>query len=237
MENTTIAEMLAAVEERILRACERSKRERGEVSIVAVTKTFGPDVVEEALAAGLRIFGENRVQEAAAKMPLCPSYAEWHLIGNLQRNKVRHALTLFPVIHAVDSIKLLEAIDKVADEEGLRPQILLEVNVSGEASKFGFKPDAVAAAIEAALSANNLTVCGLMTMAPFVPDAAETRPYFAKLRNLRDQLEQTFAIGLPQLSMGMSNDFEVAVEEGATLIRLGTVLFGHRRKWRDMQEE
>ena len=231
MEQPTIADCLADVQRRIAAACGRAGRKPDEVEIIGVTKTFGPDVVEDAWRAGLRKFGENRVQEGAAKIPQCASGPEWHLIGHLQRNKVRPALELFSVIHAVDSARLLQQIDRVADEIGQRPQILLEVNVSGEASKFGLKPDEVAGVVERALQARALTLIGLMTMAPFCPDPEATRPVFARLRELRDRLQREMDIGLPQLSMGMSNDFEVAVEEGATWVRLGTVLFGHRRKW------
>jgi pyridoxal phosphate enzyme (YggS family) len=237
METPTISDCLAVVQQRIADACTRSGRQPGDVQIVAVTKTFGPDVIEDAICAGLHIFGENRVQEGAAKIPACPSGPAWHLIGHLQRNKVRPALELFTVLQAVDSARLLQQIDSVASETGLQPQILLEVNVSGEASKFGLKPEEVPAVVEQALQARAVTLIGLMTMAPFCPDPQQTRPVFARLRELRDRLAQDFGVGLPQLSMGMSNDFEVAVEEGATWVRLGTVLFGHRQKWASMLRE
>lgn len=237
METPSITDCLTAVRQRIADACTRSGRQSGDVQIVAVTKTFGPDVVEDALCAGLHIFGENRVQEAAAKIPACPGGPVWHLIGHLQRNKVRPALELFPVLHAVDSARLLQQIDSVASDAGQQPQILLEVNVSGEASKFGLKPEDVPAVVEQALQARAITLIGLMTMAPFFPDPQQTRPVFARLRELRDRMARDFGIGLPQLSMGMSNDFEVAVEEGATWVRLGSVLFGHRQKWASMQRE
>jgi pyridoxal phosphate enzyme (YggS family) len=234
MEQPTIADCLSDVRQRIAAACSRAGRTPDDVEIVAVTKTFGPDVVEDALCAGLRLFGENRVQEAAAKIPSCPSVPAWHLIGHLQRNKVRPALELFSVIHAVDSARLLQQIDSVASEAGHQPQILLEVNVSGEASKFGLKPEDVPAAVEQALQARAVTLIGLMTMAPFCPDPQQARPVFARLRELRDRMVRDFGVGLPQLSMGMSNDFEAAVEEGATWVRLGSALFGHRQKWAAM---
>jgi pyridoxal phosphate enzyme (YggS family) len=232
-----ISDCLAEVKARIADACARAHRAPDGVAIIGVTKTFGPEVVAEAWEAGLRRLGENRVQEAAAKIPACPSGPEWHLIGHLQRNKVRLALEIFPVIHAVDSIRLLEQIERVADEAGCQPRVLLEVNVSGEASKFGLKPEEVPAVIERTLAARAVTLVGLMTMAPFVPDPQMARPVFAKLRELRDRLQQSHGVGLPHLSMGMSNDFEVAVEEGATWVRLGTVLFGHRPKWKPQQQE
>lgn len=231
----SIADCVAAARSRIDAACARAGRQPDEVEIIGVTKTFGPDVVAEAWQAGLRMLGENRVQEAAAKIPQCGSGPEWHLVGHLQRNKVRPALDLFSVIHAIDSLKLFEHMDGVADEAGCRPRVLLEVNVSGEASKFGLQPSEVAGVLERAMQARALTVIGLMTMAPFCQDPELTRPVFRRLRELRDNLQQNLGVGLPQLSMGMSNDFEVAVEEGATWVRLGTSLFGHRQKWTVMR--
>jgi pyridoxal phosphate enzyme (YggS family) len=230
-EATDIAGRLDAVRARIAAACGRAGRDPAGVEIVAVTKTFGPDVVRDAWQAGLRRFGENRVQEAAVKIPVCGSGPEWHLVGHLQRNKVRPALEIFPVIHAVDSARLLEHIARVAGEIGCQPTVLLEINVSGEASKFGLRPEAAPEAIERALELRAVTLSGLMTMAPFSPDPERTRPVFSRLRTLRDEWSARFGIGLPHLSMGMSGDFEVAVEEGATWVRLGTVLFGHRRPW------
>lgn len=232
-----IAEPLRLARERIDGACRKVGRDPAEVEIVGVTKTHGPDVVSDAWEAGIRIFGENRVQEAAWKIPACVSGPEWHLIGHLQRNKVRHALELFSVIHSVDSLRLLEQIERVADESGHRPEILLEVNVSGEASKDGLAPEQVPEVVEYALGCRNVTLTGLMTMAPFAADAEQARPFFGRLRCLRDEWERAFGIGLPRLSMGMSNDYVVAVEEGATWVRLGTVLFGHRPKWRPQTEE
>ena len=231
-----IVDCLAEVQQRIAAACARAGRKADEVEVIGVTKTFGPEVVTEAWQAGLRKLGENRPQEAAAKIPLCPCGPEWHLIGHLQRNKVRLALELFPVIHAVDSLRLLEQIDRVADETGCQPRILLEVNVSGESSKFGLKPEELPAMVEKTLQTRAVTLVGLMTMAPFFPDPQQTRPVFARLRELRDRLQRDLGVGLPHLSMGMSNDYEVAVEEGATWVRLGTLLFGHRPKWNAQRE-
>ncbi|MFZ4398170.1 MAG: YggS family pyridoxal phosphate-dependent enzyme [Kiritimatiellia bacterium] len=233
----SLADCLTAAQQRMAAACARAGRKPEEVEIIGVTKTFGPDVVAEAWQAGLRKLGENRIQEAAAKIPQCPSGPEWHLIGHLQRNKVRAALEFFSVIHAVDSLRLLEQIDRVADEAGCQPRILLEVNVSGEVSKFGLKPEDVPAVVEKTMQTRAVTLVGLMTMAPFFPDPQQTRPVFARLRELRDRLERDLGVGLPHLSMGMSNDFEVAVEEGATWVRLGTSLFGHCPKWAVQREE
>ncbi len=232
-----LADILSGVKEHIAEACARAGRRLDEVEIIGVTKTHGPEVVREAWEAGIRLFGENKVQEAAWKIPECVSGPEWHLIGHLQRNKVRPALELFSVIHSVDSVRLLEQIEHVAGESGRRPEILLEVNVSGEASKDGLRPEQVPEVIERALGCRNITLTGVMTMAPFCPDAELIRPVFAKLRGLRDRWEKDFGIGLPNLSMGMSNDYRVAVEEGATWVRLGTVLFGTRPKWRSQRED
>jgi len=233
----TVSEILEGVKARIAAACAKSGRDPDAVEIIGVTKTHGPDVVREAWESGIRIFGENKVQEAAWKIPESIGGPEWHLIGHLQRNKVRPALELFSVIHSVDSLRLLEQIERVADENGQRPEILLEVNVAGEASKDGMRPEDVPAAIEYALGCRSLTLTGVMTMAPFCPDPELARPVFAKLRECRATWEQQFDIGLPHLSMGMSGDYAVAVEEGATWVRLGTVLFGHRPKWKPQRED
>ena len=230
-ETRDFAETLAEVKGRIAAACARAGRDPADVEIVAVTKTHGAEVVEEAWRAGLGIVGENKVQEAAWKKPLSPSGPSWHLIGHLQSNKVRHALELFDFIHSVDSAKLADRINFVADEMGASPRILLEVNVSGEKSKSGMKPEEVAPTVAHILeSCPRVTVEGLMTMAPFSENPEDARPYFRRLRELRDGTERSLGVGLPRLSMGMSGDYEVAVEEGATWVRLGTVLFGDRPK-------
>ena len=227
-----LEDILAEIDGRIAAAAEKSGRARGDVEIGAVTKTHGPETVREAWNAGLGIVGENKVQEAVWKKPLCASGPEWHLIGHLQGNKVRHALELFSCIHSVDSAALVERIARISEEIGARPSILLEVNMSGERSKSGLRPQDVPAAVEAALAHPCLTLEGFMTMAPFVPHdkVEETRPVFAGLRELRDAMETEFGASFPRLSMGMSGDYEVAVEEGATWVRLGTVLFGERPK-------
>ncbi len=222
---------LERVRGKIAAACARAHRDVSEVEIVAVTKTHGPEVVQDAWRAGLHMVGENKVQEAAWKKSASVTGPEWHLIGHLQANKVRHALMLFDYIHSVDSIHLADKIQRVADEMGLSPRILLEVNVSGEKSKSGMKPEEVEESLTHILEAcPRLTVEGLMTMAPYSEKAEDSRPYFRKLRELRDRLEAQLNIGLPRLSMGMSGDYEVAIEEGATWVRLGTVLFGMRPK-------
>ena len=229
----SIDTILDGVNAKIASACAKVGRDPSEVEIIAVTKTHGADVVREAWEGGLRIVGENKVQEAAWKQPMSVSGPEWHLIGHLQRNKVRHALDLFECFHSVDSIALLDRIEFLASEMGKRPRVLLEVNVSGERSKDGMKPEDVPAAVEHVLErCPSVTLEGFMTMAPFFPEdkVEETRPFFRRLRELRDAMEQRFNASFPRLSMGMSGDYQIAVEEGATWIRLGTVLFGERPK-------
>ena len=191
--------------------------------IVGVTKTHPVDVARAAVAAGIARLGENRVQEAEPKVFAVPQ-AEWHFIGRLQSNKVRRAVRLFPVIHSVDSSDLLERVDRVAAEEGREPQVMLEVNVSGEGTKAGMT-EAALASVEAP---RHVHLVGLMTMAPVGATDAEARAVFGRLRQLRDELAERIGIGLPELSMGMSSDAEAAAAEGATLVRIGTALFGPR---------
>ena len=226
-----IETILEEVKSRIEAACQRVGRDPGEVEIIAVTKTHGAEVVKEAWDAGLRIVGENKVQEAAWKKPASVTGPMWHLIGHLQSNKVRKALELFDFFHSVDSAALADRMNAIAQDMGASPHILLEVNVSGEKSKSGMKPEEVRDVLaHIAQECPRLTVEGLMTMAPFSENPEDARPYFRKLRALRDELEKELGVGLPRLSMGMSGDYEVAVEEGATWVRLGTVLFGERPK-------
>ena len=226
-----LGEILSEVRGRIDAACARAGRSPDEVEIIAVTKTHGAEVVKEAWDAGLRIVGENKVQEAAWKRPASVAGPMWHLIGHLQSNKVRHALELFDFIHSVDSAKLADRMNFIADGIGAQPRILLEVNVSGEKSKSGMRPEDVEPTLRhIAAECPRITVEGLMTMAPFSETPEDARPYFRRLRELRDSVQDSLGIGLPRLSMGMSGDYEVAVEEGATWVRLGTVLFGERPK-------
>ncbi|MBR2713730.1 MAG: YggS family pyridoxal phosphate-dependent enzyme [Kiritimatiellae bacterium] len=225
--------ILEEVESRIAAACARAGRDPADVEIVAVTKTHGAEVVQEAWNAGLRIVGENKVQEAAWKKPASVTGPMWHLIGHLQSNKVRKALGLFDFFHGVDTAALADRMNAIADDIGAAPHILLEVNVSGEKSKSGMRPEDVEPTVRHIMeSCPRLTVEGLMTMAPFSENPEDARPYFRRLRELRDAVEKSLDVGLPRLSMGMSGDYEVAVEEGATWVRLGTVLFGERPKAR-----
>ena len=233
---TEFSEILAGVRAKIAAACAKVGRDPAEVEIIAVTKTHGEDVVREAWENGLATVGENKVQEAAWKKPASVSGPSWHLIGHLQGNKVRPALELFDFIHSVDSVKLADRINAIADEIGAQPHVLLEVNVSGEKSKSGMTPEAVEPTLRHIQeNCPRVTVEGLMTMAPFSENPEDARPYFRRLRELRDTLQETLGVGLPRLSMGMSGDYEVAVEEGATWVRLGTVLFGERPKVRSVR--
>ena len=226
-----VSEVLEEVRGRIAAACARAGRDPAGVEVIAVTKTHGAEVVKEAWDAGLTIVGENKVQEAAWKKPASVTGPSWHLIGHLQGNKVRPALELFDFIHSVDSAKLCQRIEAIAEETGAEPHILLEVNVSGEKSKSGMKPEEIDETIRILMEhCPRITLEGFMTMAPFSENPEDARPYFRRLRELRDETEKRFGIVLPRLSMGMSGDYEVAVEEGATWIRLGTVLFGERPK-------
>lgn len=226
----TIAERVQSVLDRMEAACRRAGRDPASVRLVAVSKTHPPEAVREAYEAGLRVFGESRVQEAAAKIPMCPGDISWHMIGHLQRNKARHAVQLFDVIHSVDSLRLLETLDRLAQEAGRRPQILLEVNVSGERSKFGMAPEEGPGALEAATKLHNIQVVGLMTMPPFFEEPEKARPFFQRLRVLRDEWRARTGFALNELSMGMTHDFEIAIEEGATWVRVGTAIFGERRR-------
>ncbi|MCA1660581.1 MAG: YggS family pyridoxal phosphate-dependent enzyme [Verrucomicrobiaceae bacterium] len=223
-----IAANLDAVQARIAAALEKSGRKADDVQLIAVSKKQDAEKVRAAFDAGQAIFGESRVQEARAKIPLLPSAVRWHFIGHLQKNKVRHALPLFELFHSIDSLELAEAVDRIAAEDGHRPRVLLEVNVAGEGSKFGFAPERLRQQMDALLALNRLHIEGVMAIPPVGPEPEDSRRHFVLLRELRDELERYFALQLPQLSMGMSSDYEVAIEEGATLVRVGTAIFGAR---------
>lgn len=232
------ADSLATVHSKIEQAALKAGRTVTEIELVAVSKTHPPEAVTEALEAGHFLFGESRVQEARAKIPLVSSQARWHFIGHLQKNKIRQALPLFELFHSIDTLELARDMDRIASEMGLFPRVLLEVNVAGEATKFGFSPEILNAQMEELLSLKRLQIEGLMTIAPFAPEPEDSRQYFVAMRELRDRIQTAFHVPLPQLSMGMSGDYEVAVEEGATLVRVGTALFGSRggKGWRPAAE-
>ena len=220
----TIAERLEAVRTEIAQICERADRDPREVRLIAVSKTHSSETIREALAAGQIEFGENRVQEGLAKLDeLADSEARIHLIGHLQRNKARFA-GRFASVQSIDSVRLAEAVARQLDAPPNPPlDALLEVNVAGEASKQGFAPAELESAFAQIAALPQLRVRGLMTIAPLVADAEQVRPVFRRLRELRD------ALGLPELSMGMSNDYAVAIEEGATIVRIGRAVFGERK--------
>jgi len=219
---------LTRIRSRIDQACERSGRQPDSVRLMAVSKNQLPERVAEAVSAGLTLFGENRIQEAKVKIPLCPGQLEWHFIGHLQSNKSRDAVSLFQVVQGVDSLALAEELQKQALKQARSLPILLEVNVSGESSKFGWNPDRLLAELMQLNALTRLEVHGLMTIAPYAVDPEQVRPIFRRLRELRDRCTDLLGASLPVLSMGMSGDLEVAIEEGATLVRVGTALFGER---------
>ena len=225
---TEIVANLERVRTQIAEAAKKSSRALDEIELVAISKTHEAEKVRGAFDAGQELFGESRVQEARAKIPLLPSAARWHFVGRLQKNKIRHALPLFELFHSVDSLELAQQMDRIAGEEGSHPRVLLEVNVAGEGSKIGFAPDVLRAEMEALLKLPRLTVEGLMTIPPLAPEAEASRRFFVALREMRDRLASEFQMQLPRLSMGMSDDFVVAIEEGATLVRVGTAIFGKR---------
>ena len=226
---------LEAINQRIAAACHRAGRDFFDVTLVAVSKTVAPDRIRQAIEAGVRTLGENRIQEAASKIPVLedvvkPNNVEWHLIGHLQSNKARRAVELFSTIQSVDSYKLAARLDAIAGEFGKRLPIFVEVNLGGEDAKAGIETGEVLPLCEQVSKLANLELRGLMAVPPFLDDAEQVRPFFRQLRRLRDEARQTGIVGeqFADLSMGMSNDFEVAIEEGATLVRVGTALFGAR---------
>jgi pyridoxal phosphate enzyme (YggS family) len=226
----SISENLDRVREQIAQAAAKTNRNSADVELVAISKTHEAEKVREAIEAGQTLFGESRVQEARVKIPELPSNLRWHFVGHLQKNKIRHALPLFELIHSVDSLALAQDINRIAEEDGLHPRVLLEVNVSGEGSKFGFTPEKLREDLENLLALSRLSILGLMTIPPIADEAEASRKYFVHLRELRDQLQTEFHVDLAQLSMGMTQDFAVAVEEGATLVRVGTAIFGERSR-------
>jgi pyridoxal phosphate enzyme (YggS family) len=219
-----IGDNIREVERRIARAAENSGRSPDDITIIAVTKTIESRLIQEAFEAGMRHFGESRIQEAKDKigqLSALQPLPTWHMVGHLQTNKASLAVELFHFIQSIDSIRLAEVISRRAQRD---MPILLQVNVSGEASKFGFPPDQVSSAVEVIARSPHLQIKGLMTIAPLVDNPEEVRPFFRQLRLLRDSL------GLRHLSMGMTDDFEMAVEEGATMVRIGRAIFGQREE-------
>ena len=226
----SLAENLDSIQQRIRSACERAGHEPSSVTLLGVTKGQPPDAVNEAARLGLTFFGENKIQEAKAKIPLCSGKPRWHFIGHLQSNKCRDAVGLFEMIESVDSLSIAEEISKRAEQASKTMPILLEVNLAGEASKFGYAPKKLEAELNQINALPRIEIHGLMTVPPWSPNAENVRPIFRQLRELKVRAEQMLGAPLPHLSMGMSGDFEVAIEEGATIVRVGTALFGARAK-------
>ena len=219
---------LSDIREKIGAACRRAGRSPDEVELIAVSKTFPADSIRAAAEAGQTLFGESRLQEAEPKIEALPASLRWHFIGRVQTNKVRKILPLFEAVHAVDSLRLAAFTDNVAAELGLFPKVFLQVNLAGEETKGGFGPEELEQAMETLLGLERLEIQGLMSIPPPGPDAEASRKWFAGLREFRDRLEVKFSTKLPALSMGMSGDYEVAVEEGATHVRVGSAIFGKR---------
>lgn len=230
----SIAENIATVRERVAKCARRAGRRHEDIALMAVTKTHPPELIREAYASGLRLFGENRVQEFAGKADALADLAEvgWHMIGHLQTNKAARAAELFDAVDSVDSVKLAERLDAAARVLGKKLSVLIEINVGGEAAKSGVAPDSgeLEELLLSAPQLEGLEFRGLMTVPPYTADPGDARPYFRKLRELRDATaaRRLPAIGMEVLSMGMSHDFEIAIEEGSTCLRVGTAIFGGR---------
>jgi pyridoxal phosphate enzyme (YggS family) len=231
-----LSSRLAAIQGEIASAAQRARRDPAEIEIIAVSKTQPETAVQEAMRAGLTLFGENKVQEARGKIESLGRGA-WHLIGHLQSNKAKDAVRLFDSIDSVDRLDLAEEINHRADAIGKTQNVLLQVNIAGESTKFGCSPESARSLAETINNLPRLTLCGLMTIAPFSLDPEKSRPHFAGMRELRDKLETDTGLKLPTLSMGMSGDYMVAVEEGATHLRIGTALFGERLKLKQRRPE
>ncbi len=223
-----ISDNLTEIRELMAAAAERSGRKPGDTTLLVVSKTFPPEAIREAAEHTDPVFAESRVQEALEKIPQLPAHYRWHFIGHLQSNKIRKILPLVETIHSIDSLAIAQDIDRIAGEIGVRPQGYVQVNVANDAAKFGFSPTTVRRDLEALLRLQHLDIIGLMTIPPAVKDSGESRPHFAALRQLRDALESEFQANLPGLSMGMSDDFSIAIEEGATIVRVGSRIFGRR---------
>jgi pyridoxal phosphate enzyme (YggS family) len=224
---------LQAIRDRIHTAAVSCGRDPATVELLAVSKTHPVEVIRAAVEAGQLLFGENKVQEILAKAPQLPAELHWHLIGHLQSNKVRKVLPLVKAIHSIDSLDLARDVNRIATELGLTAKVYLEVNLAEESTKHGFKVEEVRANLEALHGLDRLNIQGLMCIPPFEADPELSRPYFTRLRELRDELEKSGGKPLPLLSMGMSHDFEIAIAEGATIVRVGSALFGERPRKAD----
>ncbi|MFC5049999.1 YggS family pyridoxal phosphate-dependent enzyme [Rubritalea spongiae] len=225
---TDVAQNLVEVQGLVKAAAERVGRSVDEVTLVAVSKTWPVEHVQLAVDAGQKILGENKLQEGQVKIPAMDQSLEWHFIGGLQRNKVRKVLGLFQCVHSIDSLKLARYADGVAADMGVKPKVLLQVNIGAELSKGGFELDEIRESFAEVMQLGNLDVKGLMCIPPAVSTPDQARPFFKAMVTLRDELASQHGVDLPELSMGMSGDFEVAIEEGATMVRVGSSIFGGR---------
>ncbi|WP_049727991.1 YggS family pyridoxal phosphate-dependent enzyme [Dorea sp. D27] len=225
-----LKENLEQVEARIQQACDRAGRDRSEVTLIAVSKTKPADILRDAYDLGVRVFGENKVQELVDKYGVLPDDIRWHMIGHLQRNKVKYMIDKTELIHSVDSVRLAETIEKEAEKHNITANILIEVNVAREESKFGVIPEELDEIVEKIAGFSHLNVKGLMTIAPNVENPEENRAVFARLRKLSVDIanKNVDNMNMSILSMGMTNDYEIAIEEGATMVRVGTGIFGER---------
>lgn len=225
-----ICEKIKFIEERIYIACDKAGRKREEVILLAASKTQPVEKIIDAYNCGIRFFGENKVQEGIQKIEQLKDYADihWHLIGGLQTNKAKYAVKFFEMIHSLDREELVDELDKRAKNIGKIQDCLIEVNF-GEESKYGVREENLAQLFEYCLQKQNIRILGLMAIPPYFDDPQQVRPYFVRLRNLKENLEKAYNIKLPHLSMGMSHDFEVAIQEGATIVRIGTAIFGERK--------
>ena len=225
-----LAETFESIRRRMAAACARAGRAPESVTLLAVSKTHLPESIRAAADCGQWLFGESKIQEAKAKIPLCPGKCRWHFVGHLQSNKIRDAVELFQMIESVDSLPLAREISRRCEQAAKTMPVLLEVNVAGEASKFGYAPEKLLAELKELNALPKIEIHGLMAVPPFVTDPEKARPFFRRLRELKMDCEKILGAPLRHLSMGMSGDFETAIEEGATLVRIGTALFGPRPK-------
>ncbi len=225
----TLKERVKEVINEIQETALKSGRNPEEVRLLAATKSVSPERILEAIEAGIRIIGENYVQEAQKKYELIGPRVSWHMIGRLQTNKAKYAVRLFEVIHSLDSLRLAQELQKAAEKQGKKVKVMIQVNLSGEISKGGIPPDKAKELSERVLEFPNLELIGLMTIPPYSENPEDSRPFFRKLRELKEELNRE-GFPLTELSMGMSNDFKVAIEEGATLVRIGTLIFGPRSR-------
>jgi pyridoxal phosphate enzyme (YggS family) len=226
----SLQDNLDSIQQRIRAACDRAGRGPDSVTLLAVSKTHPPETINAAGDLDLIFFGESKIQEAKAKIPLCSGRLRWHFIGHLQSNKCRDAVELFEMIQSVDSLDLAREISRRCEQAAKRMPVLLEVNLAGEASKFGYRPEKLLGDLNEINSLPRIEIRGLMTVPPWSPDAENSRPHFRRLRELKSECEQILGAPLPHLSMGMSGDFEIAIAEGSTIVRIGTGLFGTRQK-------